>query len=47
MSVYCEGCVFLSSRGSLRRAGHSSRGVLPAVVRRCVLCQNVMNEETK
>jgi hypothetical protein len=31
MSVSCECCV-LSGRGSLRRADHSPRGVLPSVV---------------
>ena len=31
MSVYCECCVL-----SVRQADHSSRGVLPTVVRRCV-----------
>jgi len=30
---------------SLRRAEHSSRGVLPTVVRRCVWSRNVKNEE--
>ena len=30
---------------SLRRADHSSRGVLPTVVRRCVLSGNLANEE--
>ena len=29
----------------LRRADHSSIGVLPAVVRRCVLSRNLMDEE--
>jgi len=29
----------------LRRADHSSRGVLPTVVRRCVWSRNFMNEE--
>jgi len=41
--VYCECCV-LSGRG-LRRADHSSRGVLPTVVRRCVWSRNLVNEE--
>jgi len=31
---------------SLRRADHSSRGVLPTVVRRCVWSRNLVNEET-
>jgi hypothetical protein len=30
---------------SLRRANHSSRGVLPTVVRRCVWSRNLNNEE--
>jgi len=30
---------------SLRRADHSSRGVLPTVVRRCVWSRNLKNEE--
>jgi hypothetical protein len=30
---------------SLRRADHSSRGVLPTVVRRCVWSRNLVNEE--
>jgi hypothetical protein len=29
----------------LRRADHSSRGVLPTVVRRCVWSRNLKNEE--
>jgi hypothetical protein len=32
---------------SLRRADHSSRGVLPNVVRRCVRSRNLVNEEAK
>jgi hypothetical protein len=36
MSVSCDCCV-LSGRGLLRRADHSSRGVLPSVV-----CLNVI-----
>jgi len=44
MSVYCEGCL-LSSRGSLRRADHASRGVLPTVARRCVWSRNLKNNE--
>jgi len=39
MFVSCECCVL-----SLQRADHSSRGVLPTVVRR-VLSRNVVNEE--
>jgi len=30
---------------SLRRADHSSRGVLPTMVRRCVRSRNLKNEE--
>jgi len=30
---------------SLRRADHSSRGVLPTVVRRCVWSRNLVNEK--
>ena len=30
---------------SLRRADHSSRGVLPTVMRHCVWCRNLKNEE--
>jgi hypothetical protein len=30
---------------TLRRADHSSRGVLPNVVRRCLWSSNVVNEE--
>jgi len=29
----------------MRRTNHSSRGVLPTVVRRCVLSRNLVNEE--
>ena len=36
---------FLNIRFSLRRADHSSRGVLPIVVRRCVWSRNLKNEE--
>ena len=32
-------------KGSLQRADHSSRGVLPTVVRRCVWSRNLKNEE--
>ena len=42
--VSCEGCV-LSGRRSLRRADHSSRGVLPTVVRRCVCEQGTFKNE--
>ena len=30
---------------SLRRANHSSRGILPIVVRRCVWSTNLVNDE--
>jgi hypothetical protein len=42
--VCCE-CSVLSGRGSLRRADHSSRGVLPTVMSRCVWSRNLVNEE--
>jgi len=45
MFICCECCV-LSGKRSVRRADHSSRGVLPTVVRRCVWSRNLMNEET-
>ena len=38
MFVCCECCV-------LRRADHSSRGVLPTVARHCVWSRNLVNEE--
>jgi hypothetical protein len=44
MFVCCE-CCLLSCRGLLRRADHSSRGVLPTIVRRCVWPRNLKNEE--
>jgi hypothetical protein len=34
--IVCRECCVLSDNRSLRRADHSSRGVLPTVVRRCV-----------
>jgi hypothetical protein len=40
MSVVC-----VVKQRSLRRADLSSRGVLPTVVRRCVLKRNLVNEE--
>jgi hypothetical protein len=40
MVVRCECCVFVRWR-SLRRADHSSRGVLPTVVRPCVWSRNL------
>jgi len=44
MFVYCECCV-LSGRGLCDGADHSSRGVLPTVMRRCVWSRNRKNEE--
>jgi len=44
MSICCEDCV-LSGRGPLRRADHSSRGLLPSLVRRCVWSRIHVNEE--
>jgi len=41
----CCGCWVLSDR-SLRRADHSSRGVLPTVVQRCVWSRNLVTEES-
>jgi hypothetical protein len=35
----------LETINSLRRADHSSRGVLPTVVRRCVWSRNIKNEK--
>ena len=43
MSVCCECCVL--SCGSLRRADHSSRGVIPTVVRHSLLFTNPVNVE--
>ena len=43
MSVCCECCVLSGS--SLRQADHSSRGVLPTAVRRCVCYRNPIYEE--
>ena len=40
----CE-CCTLSGRCLCDGADHSPRGVLPTVVRRCVWCRNLMNEE--
>jgi len=37
-------CCVLSGRGLWRRADHSSRDVLPTVVRRCVWSRNLKNE---
>jgi hypothetical protein len=44
MSVCCECCV-LSGRGLCDELTHSSRGVLPTVVCRCVWSKNLVNEE--
>jgi len=44
MDVCCECCV-LPGRVLLRRADHSSRGVLPIVVRCCVWSRSLVNEE--
>jgi hypothetical protein len=42
----CLFCVlFVVRYRSLRRADHSSTGVLPIVVRRCVGSRNIVNEE--
>jgi hypothetical protein len=46
MFVCCECCVFVRYR-SLRRADHSSRGVLSTVVRPCVWSRNLKTEEAK
>ena len=43
MSISCEYCVL--SGGGLRQSDHSSRGVLPIVMRRCVWYRNLTNEE--
>jgi len=44
MTVCCE-CLVLSSRGLCDGLDHSSRGVLPTAVRRCVWSRNLKNEE--
>ena len=44
MDVCCECCV-LSGRGLCEGADHSSTGVLPTVVCRCVWSRNLVNEE--
>jgi hypothetical protein len=44
MPVCCECCV-LSGRGLCDRACHSSRGVVPPAVRRCVWSRNLVSEE--
>jgi hypothetical protein len=44
MFVCCECCVVVRYK-SLGRADHSSRGVLPTMVRRCVWSRNLVNEE--
>ena len=45
MPVSCERCVS-GRETSLRRADHSSRGVLLTVLRRCVWSRNLKNEES-
>ena len=45
-STWIRCCVFLRY-SSLRQADHSSRGVLPTVVRPCVWSQNLQNEGLK
>jgi hypothetical protein len=44
-----HGCLFVVSvvhcQRSLRRADHSSGGVLPTVIHRCVRSRNLKNEE--
>ena len=42
----CLSDVRVVRKRSLWRANHSSRGVLPTVVRRCVWFRNLVNEET-
>jgi len=44
MSV-CYECFVLSGKRSVLRADHSSRGVLPTVMRLCVWSRNLKNEE--
>ena len=46
MFVCCECCVFVRQR-SLRRAHHSSRGVVPTVLCHCKWSGNLKNEEAK
>jgi hypothetical protein len=46
MGVSCVCCVFVRWR-SVRRADHSSRGVLPTVLCHCVWSRNLKNEDTK
>ena len=41
----CQSIVNVVRQKSVRRADHSSRGVLPSVVRRCVWSRNLVNEE--
>ena len=40
-----HGCLCVVRYRSLRRVDHSSRGVLPTVVRRCLCSRNLKNEE--
>ena len=44
MFVCCECCCVFRER-FLRRADHSSRGIPPTVMRRCVWSRNLKNEE--
>jgi hypothetical protein len=45
MDVYLMWVLCVVRHRSVRRADHSSRGVLPTVMRRCVWCRNLVNEE--
>jgi hypothetical protein len=45
MDVYLLWAVCFVRKRTLRRADHSSRGVLPTVVCRCVWSRNLVNEE--
>ena len=46
MDVCLLWVLFIVRYSSLRRADHSSRRVLPTVLRRCVWSRNLVNEET-
>jgi hypothetical protein len=46
MHVFC-GRYILSGRGLCDKPDHSSRGVLPSVIRRCVWSRNLVNEEAR
>jgi len=43
LACWGYGFEFLRGHGSLRQADHSSRGVLPTVVRRCVRSTSLIN----